>query len=64
MTNNQKQAAKHATKIQWDTDAAFEYAYALLEECNMHTEAAALKEAHDKKMAEYEEMMASEFGKQ
>lgn len=52
MTREQKQARKHAAHIHWDTEAAFEYAYALLEECNCATEAAALKAAHDKMVAD------------
>lgn len=48
MNEIEKQASEHATKIEWDTEAAFEYAYALLTECNMHTEAEALKVAHEK----------------
>lgn len=52
MTTIDKQASKHATRIGWDTEAAFEYAYALLTECNCHTEAAALKDAHDKMAAD------------
>ncbi len=48
MNEIEKKASEHATKIQWNCDKAFEYAYALLTECNMHAEAAALKEAFDK----------------
>lgn len=54
-----KAARKHAAKIKWDTDAAYEYAYALLNECNMTTAAAALKATHDSKIerdeAQFEE---------
>lgn len=54
MTTIEKQAAKHATAIKWDTQSAYEYSHALLTECNCHTEAAALKAAHDKMLAEQE----------
>ena len=54
MNTTEKQAAEHATKIEWNCDEAFAYSYALLTECNMHTEAAALKEAFDKMNAEAE----------
>jgi len=50
MNTNQQQAAAHATKIEWDTYEAFDYAFSLLTECNMHTEAAALKAAYEKMM--------------
>lgn len=49
MTKNQRLAAEIANQIQWDTEEAFEIAYALLTECNLHPEAEALK-------AKYEEL--------
>lgn len=36
-------AVKIAEALEWDCDGAIAIAYALLEECNCHTEAAALK---------------------
>lgn len=42
----QKAAYEHARKIEWDVDTAFEYAYALLVECNLRKEAEALKTAN------------------
>lgn len=41
----QEIAAKIAVALEWDCDGAIAIAYALLEECNCHTEAAALKAA-------------------
>ena len=38
-------AAKIAAALEWDCDGAIAIAYELLEECNCHTEAAALKAA-------------------
>ena len=59
MNKIDKQAHKHATKIEWDTYEAFTYAYALLTECNMHTEAEALRVAHVAKLEEDEKFLAS-----
>jgi hypothetical protein len=55
MNTNEQQAHEHAARIEWDTDKAFEYTYALLTECNMHTEAAALKAAYDATMEDLDD---------
>lgn len=62
MSKIENQAQKHATRIEWDTDKAMEYAVALLTEVNLHTEAAALIAAHEKKMADFYAAMEREFG--
>lgn len=60
MTANEKKATQHAARIEWDTEVAYEYAYALLEDCNCATMCAALKVAHDKQQAEWEATKASQ----
>jgi hypothetical protein len=58
MNNNQKLAQEIAKNITWSCDDAFEIAYALLTECNMHSEAEALKAKFDEMMADVEEIEA------
>ncbi len=55
MTTNEKTAQEIAKNIQWSVEDAFEIAYALLTECNMHSEAEALKAKFDEMMNETEE---------
>ncbi len=54
MNKNEKLANEIAKNIEWSCDDAFEIAYALLTECNMHSEAEALKSKFEE-MAEIEE---------
>lgn len=58
MNNNQKLAAEIAKNITWDANDAFEIAYALLTECNLHSEAEALKAKFEEMNAELEEVEA------
>ena len=55
MNNNQKLANEIAKNIEWSVEDAFEIAYNLLTECNMHSEAEALKVKFDEMMQETEE---------
>jgi hypothetical protein len=48
MLNSIQQAAyDHAKQIEWEPAIALEYAYALLTECNLHSEAKALRQAQN-----------------
>lgn len=52
-----RQAREQAAATAWDTELAYIFSYALLEACNMATEAAALKAAYESKQAENEDFI-------